>query len=180
MSGIRHIEEMIKQRVYKPRVIRLNEIGKPDISLKKDDSLEYKQLEEHGLEITEVRIHNLIFDKAIEEERIQQWNAEWNKVAEREQSLLAEKQALVETSARNEAFKRFSRVASQKFDNPLAQPQDLYTTLQHLIEPIRESLLTENRANEAVEAELRKVDEILKWIIVNKQDLARKHAGGEG
>lgn len=179
MSGLRHIEEMIKQRVYKPEVVILNETGKPDSLPKKHGSLEYQQLEEHGLEITEVRIHNVMFDGQLENDRIQQWSAEWTKIAKREEALLAEKQILVETASRNEAFKKFTRVASQKFDNPIAPTQDIYTTLQNLIEPIKDNLLTENGASSNAEAELRKLNEVLKWIIVNKQDLMRKSPGGD-
>ena len=181
MSGLQHIEEMIKKRVLGNRVARLNDIGLPEPlpANKFQSSLEFQQLEERGLEIIEVRIHNVMFDPKMDEERIQQWNAEWTKLAKREEGLLTEKQALVETAARNEAFKKFARVAAQKFDNPIAPPQDIYGTLQNLIEPIKENLLVENRANSDVEAELRKLDDILKWVVVNKQDFARRNMGGE-
>ncbi|MFN3491376.1 MAG: hypothetical protein ACK40V_04060 [Anaerolineales bacterium] len=180
MSGLQHIEEMIRQRVCKPEVVVLNEVGRPDVTPRKQGSREYQQLEERGLEITEVRIHNVMFDPEMDKARVEQWNTEWMKLAKREEELLQETQVLVETSARNDAIKKFVKVASQRFDNPLAPRQDIYTTLQNLIEPIKENLLTESRANNDVEAELRKLDEILKWAITNKQDLIQRNAGGEG
>ncbi|HNH27545.1 MAG TPA: hypothetical protein PLR93_11020, partial [Anaerolineales bacterium] len=71
---------------------------------------------------------------------------------------------------RNEAIKRFARLASEKFDNPIAPPEDIFTTLQNLMEPIKETIVLESRANNEMESELKKLDEIWKWLLVNKVD----------
>jgi hypothetical protein len=136
-------------------------------------SLEYQQLIERGLEIMEVRIHNVLFDPSIEEQTIKNWNAEWTKIAKREEDLLNEREKLIETAARNEAVKRFARLASQKFENPTFMPQDIYSTLQTLIEPVKETILIEGRANNQMEAEVKKLDEIWKWLLVSRLDTSR-------
>ena len=142
-------------------------------------SLEYQQLVERGLEILDVRIHNVIFDRAIEEQTIKNWSAEWTKIARRDEDLLNEREKLVETAARSEATKQFGKIASQHFGNLSAAPQDIFSTLQALIEPIRETILIESRANNEMEEEIKRLDEIWKWMLVKKLDseLHRKEKG---
>jgi hypothetical protein len=77
---------------------------------------------------------------------------------------------LIETAARNEAIKNFARTATQKFDNPIAPATDPFTTLQDLILPLRETILTESHANREMELELKKLEEVWKWLLVNKFD----------
>ncbi|MBL8061773.1 MAG: hypothetical protein JNK32_02050 [Anaerolineales bacterium] len=168
VSGLQTIEDMINKRVKKAEVVALDDTGLPTgESLM---SLEFQQLQARGLEITEVRIHNILFDPTIEEQTIKNWSAEWTKIAKREEDQLNEREKLIESAARNEAIKRFARLATQKFDNPIAPPQDVFATLQNLIEPVKETIVLESRANSEMEAELKKLDEIWKWLLVNKVD----------
>jgi hypothetical protein len=136
------------------------------------ESLEYKQLQSRGLEIMEVRIHNVLFDPTIEEQMIQQWSAEWMNVAKKEENLLKEKEALIETAARDEASKKFASIASEKFrGRPTALPQpNPFKTLQLLIQPIKEFIVQESTPNSDMETELRKLDEIWKWLLDNSSD----------
>lgn len=167
-SGLQLIEEMINKRVKNANVEALDDTGAKTGEWL--ESLEYNQLLERGLEIMEVRIHNVLFDPATEEQITNQWNAEWMKLAKKEEELLNEKQALHETASRNEAVKTFARIAAKKFENPIAETPDPYTTLQDLIQPLRETVLTESRVNREMEKELQKLDEIWKWLVVNKFD----------
>lgn len=168
VSGLQTIEDMINKRVRKADVVVLDDTGLPTGEAM--ESLEFKQLQARGLEITEVRIHNVLFDPAIEEQTVKNWSAEWAKIAKREEDQLNEREKLIETAARNEAIKRFARLATQKFDNPIAPPEDVFTTLQNLMEPIKETIVLESRANSEMEDELKKLDEIWKWLLVNKVD----------
>jgi hypothetical protein len=170
LSGLQFIEEMINKRVKQDHVEALDDAGgKTGEWL---ESLEYKQLKERGLEITAVRIHNLLFDLPLEEKRINEWSAEWMKIAKREEALLKEKETLIETAARNNAAKYLAGTASSRFVNPIAPPQEMYATLRELIEPLRDAVLTENRLGSGMDIELRKMDEILKWLLVNSADHA--------
>lgn len=171
VSGLQTIEEMINRRVKRAEVVAMDDTGLP--TGEAQPSLEYQQLIERGLEIMEVRIHNVLFDPSIEEQTIKNWNAEWTKIAKREEDLLNEREKLIETAARNEAVKRFARLASQKFENPTFMPQDIYSTLQTLIEPVKETILIEGRANNQMEAEVKKLDEIWKWLLVSRLDTSR-------
>ncbi|MBI3170214.1 MAG: hypothetical protein HYZ22_17155 [Chloroflexi bacterium] len=177
VSGLQTIEEMINRRVKRPEVVAMDDTGLP--TGESLPSLEYHQLIERGLEIMEVRIHNVLFDPAIEEQTIKNWSAEWTKIAKRDEDLLNEREKLIETAARSEAIKRFARLASQKFENPIAMPQDIFSTLQALIEPVKETILIESRANNQMEAEIKKLDEIWKWLLVSKLDTSMHRDEGK-
>ena len=77
---------------------------------------------------------------------------------------------MINFAPHNEAVKRFARLASLKFENPIAMPSDAYSTLQSLIEPVKETLLIESRANSQMETDIKKLDEIWKWLLVSKLD----------
>ena len=177
VSGLQTIEDMINKRVTRRDVIALDDTGQPTGEAL--SSLEYHQLTERGLEIMEVTIHNVMFDPNIEEQTIKNWKAEWTKIARREEDILNEREKLVETAARGEAIKRFAKTASQKFSDPLAPPQDIFTTLQWLIDPIRETILIEGRVNNKMETEVKKLEDIWKWLLVNKLDPVKGQKGGK-
>lgn len=176
VSGLQTIEDMINRRVRQKDVVALDDTGIPTGEWL--ESMEYRQLQARGLEVMEVRIHNVLFDPSIEEQTIKQWSAEWMKIAKKEEDLLNQREALVETAARNEAIKNFARITSRNFDNPLAPPANPFTTLQNLINPLKESILTESRAHEEMEIQLRKLDEIWKWLLVNSQDSSKHEEAG--
>lgn len=169
ISGLQTIEEMINRRMQRPMVVVLDDTGIPETG-EALPSLEYEQLEARGLEVMSVRIHNVLFEKSIEEQIVKNWNTEWMKIARRDEDLLNEREKLIETAAHSEAIKNFARLAAKKFSNPIAPPQDIFATLQNLIEPVRETILIESRANNQMEAEIKRLDEIWKWLLVNKLD----------
>ncbi len=163
VSGLQTIQEMINKRVRQSNVVALDDTGLPTGEWL--ESLEYRQLESHGLEIMEVRIHNVLFEPSIEEQMIQQWNAEWIGLAKKEESFLKEKEVLIETASREEASRNFARITSEKFGMKAGPPQNPFKTLQLLIHPLKEYLLKESTSNREMEVELRKLDEVWKWLL---------------
>ena len=88
--------------------------------------------------------------------------------AQKGASYLREKEALSETAAREDASKAFARIASQPFRGKTTQSlQNQFTTLQLLIDPLKKYILIESAANNEMEMELRKLDEIWKWLLDN-------------
>jgi hypothetical protein len=166
VSGLQIIEESINKRVKQANVVALDDTGTPTGEW--TESLEFKQLQSRGLEIMEVRIHNILFEPSMEEQIIQQWSAEWMNLAKKEENHLKEKETLIETASREEASKSFARIASQQFSGKTTQPQqNPFKTLQLLIQPFKEVILSESAANSEMETELRKLDEIWKWLLDN-------------
>jgi hypothetical protein len=175
ISGLQTIENMINKRVGLPNVVALDDTGLPTGEW--TESLEYRQLESRGLEITEVRIHNVLLDQAIESSMIESWSADWLNLAKKEEALLKETEALIETAAREEASKKFALIASEKIGNKPTMPQQTpFKTLQLLIEPLRDFIIKESSANNDMEKELRKLDEIWKWLLENNPDGAASQA----
>jgi hypothetical protein len=165
-SGLQIIEKMINNRVKQPSVRELDDTGSQTGAWV--ESLEFKQLKSRGLEIMETRIHNILFDPDMEKQIIQQWSADWMTNAQKEASYLREKEALIETAAREDASKAFARIASQPFRGKTTQSlQNQFTTLQLLIDPLKKYILIESAANNEMEMELRKLDEIWKWLLDN-------------
>ncbi len=169
VSGLQTIEEMINKRVKNPQVVALDDTGLPTGEWL--DSREYIHLQARGVEILDVRIHNVYLDSAIENSKIEAWNPEWLKFAEKEATLLKEQEALIETAAREEASKKFALLVSEKFSHkPVALQQTPFKTLQLLLEPLREFIIKESNAKNDLEKELKKLDEILKWLLENNPD----------
>lgn len=171
-SGLQRIEDMINMRVRQAKVVVLDDTGAP--TERWQDSLEYKHLLMRGLEVMEVRIHNVLFEPALEENLVKQWSAEWMRVAKKDEELLTDKEALIETAARDAAIKRFARTVSQKYETAEETQRDSFTILQDLIGPLRESILIESRANNDIEIQLKKLNDIWKWLLINHRDANKK------
>jgi hypothetical protein len=179
-NGLQTIENMINKRVRQPSVEGLDDTGAQTGEWV--DSLEFKQLQSRGLEILDVRIHNVLFEASIEEQTIQQWSTEWMKIAKKEENYLKEKEALIETASRDEGSKAFAKIASKSFigKKPASPQQNPFKTLQLLILPLKEFILNESNATSDLEKELRKLDEIWKWVLDNSSDgIPRTPQGGD-
>jgi len=171
-SGLQFIEEMINKRVKQEYLEALDDNGAK--TQKMVPSLELKQLRERGLEIIEVRIHNVFFDQNTEDQLCSQWNAEWMKSAKKDEALLNEQEALVKNTALNEAVKQFARIVTKKFETPTTPNDNVYALLQDFIQPLRETILTENQVNREMDKELKKLNDLWKWLLVNKFILDNK------
>jgi len=165
-SGLQVIEDAINRRVKQPNVEALDETGARTGEWV--ESLEFKQLQSRGLEIMDVRIHNVLFEKTLEDQITEQWSAEWLNIAKKEKSHLEQMESLIETAARNEASKNFARIASRQFGAKITLPQENpFKTLQLLIQPLKEFIISESAAGNDVDTELRKLEEIWKWLLDN-------------
>lgn len=168
-SGLQTIEKMINKRVKQHSVEALDDTGSKTGEWL--ESLEFQQLQSRGLEILDVRIHNVLFDNDLEKQTIEQWSAEWLNIAKKEEKYLKEKESLMETVSREEASKHFARIASKQFSGKTTLPQkNPFKTLQLLILPLKEFILSESNANSEMEKELRKLDDIWKWLLDNTVD----------
>jgi hypothetical protein len=176
-SGLQIIEAAINKRVKQANVEALDETGIGNGEWV--ESHEFKQLQSRGLEIMEVRIHNVLFEPALEEQIIQQWSAEWLKIAQKEAGHLKEMENLIETAARSEASRSFARIASKQFGGKTTLPQENpFKTLQLLIQPLKEFILNESAAGSDTEEELKKLDEIWKWLLDNNPNPPASPASG--
>ena len=179
VSGLKTIEDMINKRVTQEWVMVMNDNGDP--TAEKMLSPEYQKLQEHGVQISEVRIHNVMIDPKKEKQIIERWKVEWMAVAEQEDKFLSEKERLIETTAREYASRNFAKIASSKFDTASKKNEDRYETLMKLIEPFKEAILDNSLSSEETEAQLKKLEEIWKWLLVNHYEReSRMKQGKDG
>jgi len=177
VSGLQTIEDMLNKRVKQNDVVGLDDTGAPTGEW--IESIEFKQLQSRGLEIIDVRIHNVLFEPTIEEQIVQQWSAEWLSMAKREENQLKLMETLIGNASRDEASRSFAMIASQQFGGKTTMPQqNPFKTLQLLIQPLKEYILSESSTNSNVEVESRKLDEVWKWLLDNNPDGAQKQGGG--
>jgi hypothetical protein len=175
-SGLQVIEEAINKRVKQLNMEALDETGARTGEWV--ESLEFNQLKSRGLEIKEVRIHNIHFENNLEDQIIQHWSAEWLNIAEKEKRHLADMESLIETAARNEASKNFARLASKPFGAKPTMPQENpFKTLQLLILPLKDFIISESKAGSDVDMELRKLDDVWKWLLDNNSNTTTDGSG---
>lgn len=176
-SGLQLIEKMINLRVRQSQMEALDDMG--NLTGVKTENREFRELQERGLEIHEVRIHNVHFDSPVEDQLIAQWNPDWLKSIQQEEKALSETEALIGTVAREEASKNFARLVARAFGAGLTAEERInpYMTLQALIKPLREFMLEQNSAGNNMDPKLRKLEELWKWLLDSGADLTRSREG---
>ncbi|MEW6404947.1 MAG: hypothetical protein AB1649_24390, partial [Chloroflexota bacterium] len=127
---------------------------------------------ERGIQVEEVKIHGLHIDPSFEEKLIKTWETNWHSNAQREQKQLEEWEALIDTSARDDAVREFAELASKPFAAKMRLSGNPFITLQLLFQHLREAVVTQNSLNSHLEQELRKMDEFSKWLKDNNASIA--------
>jgi hypothetical protein len=171
-SSLQIIEKMINLRVQQSTVEELDDMGYKTGAMQ--NSRQFKDLQEHGLEITEVRIHNVYFDAPTEEQILSKWLPDWQKNIQQEEKNLKSTETLIGTLAREEASKRFSLIVSDHFIQRASESvSNPFKAMQTLIRPLKEFILEQSSANKDVEGKLRDLDEIWKWLLDHGAEFAR-------
>jgi len=119
-----------------------------------------------------VKIHSVYIDPTFEEKLIKTWETNWHSNAHREQRQLEELEALIDTSARDEAVRLFSELASKPFVAKTRLSGNPFITLQLLFQHLKEAVVTDNNLNSHLEEELRKMDDFSKWLKDNNASIA--------
>jgi hypothetical protein len=169
-SGLQTIEEMINLRMKQNIVPDLSDTGSQ--TGQDMPSLEMHHLRDRGIQVEEVKIHNVHFDPSLEEKIVQAWETNWLSTARRERKQLEEWEALVDTSARDEAVKSFAEMASRTFRAKTRLSGNPFITLQLLFEKIKEAIVAEHNIYSDLEDELRKLDDFAKWLKENNATAA--------
>lgn len=173
-TGLQLVEKMMNKRVTQPKVQSMDSIG--NLTQDWTSSIEYDQLQNHGLEITEVRIHNVHLSEADEKLILEQWRPEWMKSIQQEEKSLNDADALIATVAREESSRRFASLIAAQFKPEGAMPNP-FRTLAALIKPVREFVLEQSVAGNDMEARLRKINDVWKWLIDHEAEFLRMGQG---
>jgi hypothetical protein len=177
VSGLQTIEDMINKRLRNERVVELDDTGIPTGHMQ--ESIEYQQLETRGLEIVEVRIHDIIFEKAMQEQIVQNWRNEWQNNADKEAKMIRDMESLINAHGREEASKRFAHIASQKYTGRVAPSKHPFTALNLIVEPVKEAVVNENIDPSELETTLQKMQEVWKWVLDNNRAASQANDKGK-
>jgi hypothetical protein len=161
-NGLQTIEDMINQRMKQLRVVELDDAGTE--TWKYLPSPEALHLFERGIQVEQVKIHCLYFEPSLEEKIVQSWETNWLSNAKKEKKKLEEWDALVETSAREEAMKHFADLACRPFLGKTRISSNPFITLQILFMNLKDEVVKENAASNQMEEELRKMEDFSKWL----------------
>jgi hypothetical protein len=165
ISGLQTIEDMVNLRLKELNVVELSDTGIPTGGY--TFSPEAECLFDRGIQVDRVKLHCLYFDSALEEGIIQAWETDWYSNARKEQKQLEEWEALVDTSAREEALKSFAELASRPFSMKPRVSTNPYVTLQLLFQEIRGSVIADHNIHSNLEDEIRRMDDFIKWLQEN-------------
>lgn len=177
VSGLQTIEDMINKRLKNERVVELDDTGLPNGLM--HESIEFQQLDTRGLEVIEVRIHDIIFETAMQEQIIQNWRNEWQTNAEKEAKIILDMESLINAHGREEASKRFARISSQKYSGRVSPSKHPFTALNLIIEPVKEAVVNENIDPRELETTLQKMQEVWKWILDNNRAASQAKEKGK-
>lgn len=166
-SALQVIENKINEHVRLPKFSPLDEIGTPLAGFL--DNPEYKELQEHGIEIIEVRIRTVVFDPELEKKMAGQWSGEWLRAEKTKEGLLKKRDATTEALAHNRAIKNFAITASKNFSDT-TNYTDKKIILKTLIEPFMEAITIESASNEELKNIREKLDSVWRWLLSAKNE----------
>jgi hypothetical protein len=170
ISGLQTIEDMINKRMQEISVEELGDTGLKTGGL--TPSSEAQHLYDRGIQVEKIKIHCIYCESSLEERIIQAWETNWLSSARKEQKQLEEWDALVETSAREEALKLFAHLSSKPFSAKTKLSGNPFITLQLLFQNLEKTIVTEHNVNSQLDEELRKMEEFSKWLKDNNATLA--------
>ena len=163
------IESLVFQRLTKPEVENVNEIGRPTGQL--IASREYEILQKRGIRMKDVSISNLHFPVSVETELVQQWKANWLDRAQQETALVERHRNYEQLAGEETALMDFAAAASQ-FLGPIVienanMPEllpDVKDSLELLVRGTLNLTIRDPDANPKINAEKSRLVEVIDWI----------------
>ncbi len=159
-TALQVINEMVKARLTQEEVDVLDDHGVRQQG--KAPSLEYKLLQERGIEVKSVTIFNLRFDPEIEETIISRWTTTWMRNAKIESEQVERKRNLVETAGEEQAIRQYADFLSK--DLMQKKPVGIKETLKTLLLRTRTLIMNNPQLRQRMSEEQQDIEEIIRWI----------------
>lgn len=159
-TALQVINEMVKARLTQEEVNVLDDHGVRQQG--KAPSLEYKLLQERGIEVKSVTIFNLRFDPEIEETIISRWTTTWMRNAKIESEQVERKRNLVETAGEEQAIRQYADFLSK--DLMQKKPVGIKETLKTLLLRTRTLIMNNPQLRQRMSEEQQDIEEIIRWI----------------
>ena len=159
-TALQVINEMVKVRLTQEEVDVLDDHGVRQQG--KAPSLEYKLLQERGIEVKNVTIFNLRFDPVIEETLVSRWTTTWMRNAKIESEQVERKRNLVETAGEEQAIRQYADFLSK--DLMQKKPVGIKETLKTLLLRTRTLIMNNPQLRQRMSEEQQELEEIIRWI----------------
>ncbi len=159
-TALQVINEMVKARLTQEDVDYLDDHGVRQQG--KVPSLEYKLLQERGIEVHNVMIGNLRFDPAIDETIVSRWSTTWTQNAKAESEQVERKRNLVETTGQEQAIRQYADFLSK--DLMQKKPVGIKETLKTLLLRTRTLIMNSPQLRQRMSEEQQDVEEIIRWL----------------
>jgi hypothetical protein len=159
-TALQVITEIVNARLKQEEVDVLDDHGirQPE----KTPSLEYKLLQERGIEVRSVVIFNLRFDPAIEDAIISRWTTTWLRNAKAESEQVERKRNLIETAGEEQAIRQYADFLSK--DLIQKKPVGIQDTLKTLLMRTRTLIMNNPQLRQRMSEEQQDLEEIIRWI----------------
>jgi hypothetical protein len=159
-TALQVINEMVKARLTQEEVDILDDHGVRGQGTV--PSLEYKLLQERGLEVRSVSISNLRFDPDIENTIINRWSTTWLQNARAESEQVERKRNLVETAGQEKAIRQYADFLSK--DLIQKRPVGIKETLKTLLLRTRTLMMSNPQLRQRMSEEEQDLEDIIRWM----------------
>ncbi|MDQ2692692.1 MAG: SPFH domain-containing protein [Chloroflexota bacterium] len=159
-TALQVINEMVKARLTQSEVDVLDDHGVRGEG--KVESMEYKLLQERGIEVLSVGIGNLRFNKTIEETIISRWSTTWVTNAKLESEQVERRRNLVETAGHEQAIRQYADFLSK--DLMQKRPVGIKETLKTMLLRTRTLIMNNPQLRQRMTEEQQDLEDIIRWI----------------
>jgi hypothetical protein len=159
-TALQVINEMVKARLTQDEVDILDDNGVRGQG--KVPSMEYKLLQERGIEVKSVMIFNLRFERVIEDTIINRWTTTWLRNSKTESEQVERKRNLIETTGEDQAVRQYADFLSK--DLMQKRPVGIKETLKALLLRTRTLIMSNPQLRQRMSEEQEELEEIIRWI----------------
>jgi hypothetical protein len=159
-TALQTINRMIKARMTAPKVIFLDESGKPGEDF--IDSHEYKLLDRRGIKVISAGVSSLRFPPNIEDQLVHQWSTTWLDSAKADRQRIDRLRGFVELSGQVEAERQYAQSLSSNLLRN--RPETEKDTLKVLMLRSRDELVKDDRMHRRASMEREELEELIQWV----------------
>jgi hypothetical protein len=159
-TALESINHMIKARMTAPKVILLDESGKPGEDF--IDSHEYRLLERRGIKVLSAGVSSLRFPPNIEDQLVHQWSTTWLDSAKADSQRIDRLRGFVELSGQLEAERQYAQSLSSNLLRH--RPETEKDTLKVLMIRSRDELVRDDRMHRRASMEREELEELIQRV----------------
>lgn len=175
-TGLQIINRMVRARLTQPKVIQLDDRGRPNPRILVD-SPEYELLKKRGIRVIAVSITSLRFTESVEEHLVRLWTASWLLKARTGRDLIEERRAHKRVEGQEAAKYRYAEALSHALLRACPEQEMVIQTLpalerltkqkeaiKALLTRSRQELIRRDRMHRRLSTEREGLEDILKWV----------------